>query len=457
MRDAWGEVIVMYGDTPVAVQHIRRSADPRRRSFTIGEAHDASFQVQALDLPGPRFTLLQAEAEEGPVLRFTATTRGELWTATTRSTLAQLIADGRTESIGDVHQVALAVGTRARVDHGAVRFQIAAVEPETAKIGRGRPDGPGWFYSGSALVVLGGLLVLAHRVPNVDDAAIFGHESAGAHHVGYLFNPEVERYPDMRERAGDAVRGDARGESSEPTVHDRPPSAAGRSGRRGFAGVVPARGRDHDPERAARSAGILGLMAAGGGPGTHTFGPDDSDAWADLTSPQIGELDGFGGLGSIGTGRGGALHGDGVIGLGNTGLIGKGSGCGAHCTDAEDKKRSAGFGGRGTRVPTVRLARAEAQGALDPDIIRRIVRAHVNELRHCYNQALAREPEAHGRVAVQFVIGGAGKVTSAVVGESDMHGDLDRCVTRAVRRWSFPRPEGGGSVLVRYPFVFTPS
>jgi hypothetical protein len=61
-------------------------------------------------------------------------------------------------------------------------------------------------------------------------------------------------------------------------------------------------------------------MAAGGGPGTHTFGPDDSDAWAGLTSPQIGELDGFGGLGPIGTGRGGASHGDGVIGLGNTGL-----------------------------------------------------------------------------------------------------------------------------------------
>ena len=58
---------------------------------------------------------------------------------------------------------------------------------------------------------------------------------------------------------------------------------------------------------------------------------------------------------------------------------------------------------------------------------------------------------------MQFVIGGVGKVTSAVFGESDMHGDLDRCVTRAVRRWSFPRPEGGGSVLVSYPFVFTPS
>ncbi|MBK9756097.1 MAG: hypothetical protein IPO88_21890 [Nannocystis sp.] len=41
---------------------------------------------------------------------------------------------------------------------------------------------------------------------------------------------------------------------------------------------------------------------------------------------------------------------------------------------------------------------------------------HINEVRYCYNSALARDPNAKGRVAVQqFTIGGTGKVPSAVV------------------------------------------
>jgi hypothetical protein len=138
--------------------------------------------------------------------------------------------------------------------------------------------------------------------------------------------------------------------------------------------------------------------------------------WGGLTGTEIGEAYGVGGLGLVGTGRGGGGTGEGTIGLGNTGLIGKGGGGGTG--SGYGRGAGAGFGGRGTRVPTVRQAKAEVQGALDKDIIRRIVRAHINEVRYCYNQALARDPNAKGRVAVQFTIGGTGKVPSAVVQET---------------------------------------
>ena len=96
-------------------------------------------------------------------------------------------------------------------------------------------------------------------------------------------------------------------------------------------------------------------------------------------------------------------------------------------------------------------------GALDKDIIRRIVRAHINEVRYCYNQALARDPNAKGRVAVQFTIGGTGKVPSAVVQETTMKdAGVGNCIAQAVKRWTFPKPEGGGSVIVTYPFVLEP-
>ena len=71
----------------------------------------------------------------------------------------------------------------------------------------------------------------------------------------------------------------------------------------------------------------------------------------------IDEIDGLdnsftGGLGLSGTGFGGAGFGDATIGLGLTGLLGKG---GDGSGSGYGRGAGAGFGGRGTRVPTVRL------------------------------------------------------------------------------------------------------
>lgn len=111
--------------------------------------------------------------------------------------------------------------------------------------------------------------------------------------------------------------------------------------------------------------------------------------------------------------------------------------------------------------PRVRQARPEVVGSLDRDIIRRIVRAHISEVRHCYNEGLILDAELSGRVAVQFTIGAAGKVLEAVVASSTLDEDDDEegvaaCITTAVKRWKFPRFEGEAPVVVTYPFVLSP-
>ena len=224
--------------------------------------------------------------------------------------------------------------------------------------------------------------------------------------------------------------------------------------------AVPQMARNFDPDMAARQAGILGTMQQESGHflaspygGAFALGNEDGDVWGGLTGTEVGEAYGVGGLGLVGTGRGGGGTGEGTIGLGNTGLIGRGGGGGTG--SGYGRGAGAGFGGRGTRVPTVRQAKAEVQGSLDKDIIRRIVRAHINEIRYCYNQVLARDPSDKGRVAIQFTISGTGKVPSAVVQESTMRSpQIGNCMAQAVRRWTFPRPTNGGSVIVTYPFVF---
>ena len=109
------------------------------------------------------------------------------------------------------------------------------------------------------------------------------------------------------------------------------------------------------------------------------------------------------------------------------------------------------------KVPRVRQASPTVTGTLDRDIIRRIVRAHINEVRHCYNQALVRDLATKGRVGVRFTIGASGRVQTATAKTSSTGDEkLDTCVVDAVERWRFPKPKGGGEVVVTYPFVLTP-
>ncbi|EDM79808.1 von Willebrand factor, type A [Plesiocystis pacifica SIR-1] len=169
---------------------------------------------------------------------------------------------------------------------------------------------------------------------------------------------------------------------------------------------------------------------------------------------EVGEAYGVGGLGLVGTGRGGGGTGQGTIGLGNTGLIGKGGGGGTG--SGYGRGSGAGFGGQGKRVPKVRQAKAQVKGSLDRDIIRRIVRAHINEVRSCYNATLTKDPNASGSIAIKFMIDAHGKVMVAKVQSNDTgYADLGTCIAKKVERWKFPKPKGS-TVEVVYPFKLSP-
>lgn len=99
----------------------------------------------------------------------------------------------------------------------------------------------------------------------------------------------------------------------------------------------------------------------------------------------------------------------------------------------------------------------QPKGALDRDIIRTVVRAHLNEVRECYNARLTHDPNLEGRVAIDFVIVGDGTVGSSVVASDTLADEaVGQCVAKAVETWVFPKPRGGGNVIVTYPFNFTP-
>jgi len=87
-------------------------------------------------------------------------------------------------------------------------------------------------------------------------------------------------------------------------------------------------------------------------------------------------------------------------------------------------------------VPEVVPGTVKVHGSLDKEIIRRIVHQHMNEVKFCYDQELARKPTLAGRISVQFAISPVGQV-------SRQSCRAPAWTTRASRTvWSMPSDAG---------------
>src|SRR5690606_9522622 len=93
-------------------------------------------------------------------------------------------------------------------------------------------------------------------------------------------------------------------------------------------------------------------------------------------------------------------------------------------------------------------------GGLDPDVIAAIIKRYLSQIRNCYEQQLVTHPNLKGKVAVSFVIGGDGTVRKADIAETTLNNAAtESCILSKIRTWKFPKPLGGGSVGVKYPFL----
>ena len=192
----------------------------------------------------------------------------------------------------------------------------------------------------------------------------------------------------------------------------------------------------------AESAGVLGALADAGA-FTSVFGSGldepDGGALGGIWGNTTGESYGAGGLGLSGIGRGGGGSGEGTIGLGGIGTIGKGGG-------GSGAGYGTGHGRLGSRRTAPRLVQGNAnvQGALDKEIIRRVIRRHVNQFRYCYQRRLVGNPNLEGKVATRFTISPSGDVTTVQDAGSTMPDrDVTTCVQRVFKRMRFPEPKGG--------------
>lgn len=96
-------------------------------------------------------------------------------------------------------------------------------------------------------------------------------------------------------------------------------------------------------------------------------------------------------------------------------------------------------------------------GTLEPGQIEGILSAHKSEVRDCYQKALSTDSELAGVIKVELTVAPTGAVIGARVVDTTMKAmTVQECVTGAIKKWQFPKPQGGGNLVFSYPIIMKP-
>lgn len=113
-----------------------------------------------------------------------------------------------------------------------------------------------------------------------------------------------------------------------------------------------------------------------------------------------------------------------------------------------------GYHFEGAGAPTASEMGSGLSGSLSKQVIAEVIRSRNDEVRACYEDGLSGWPQLKGRVIVKFIIRPNGSVgTTRISSTSLQNGPVECCISAAVRRLRFPAPQGGGIVVVNYPFL----
>ena len=443
----------------------RRTRELASPHFVLGSAVDADLHIAHEAIPDAAFRLVESDGSDFSV-QFTQAMQGDVTLGHERVDLSQLVSSGKAAQSGAAYSYRVPNDARVKLDFGDYTFLVNSVTPARTV--------PTAFLTtmasvlmiayGASLAIHGLIGALVVLVPPDEKSLSLDLFDTDTKFLKYLNKPPEDKEEDIPEWLKKKGPDEAGGKGQR---HKGDQGKMGKKTSDKKTGLYGLKGPKDNPdphlakqlaEDAAQNAGVLGLIKSDQGShlasifGRDTaLGTDAEDALGGLVGDQIGEAYGLGGLGMSGTGRGGGGTGEGTIGLGSLGTIGKGGGGGSGAGYGRGAGR---LGGRRARAPKVLFGRAQVRGALDKEIIRRIIRRHIREVKFCYQKELQANESLGGRVVIQFTIAATGQVLVSKVQNSTIgNSKVEQCIAQAVRRWLFPKPKGGGIVIVSYPFV----
>lgn len=429
------EVAHLWSDQVLDVQSLKKP-----RSIVIGADEENDYVLENSVINHQRFPLIVHQEGGGYSLNFLPSMKGMIKRGGEQMSLEDAISSGMANTSVHVqggYQINLSRDTSVRLDVENNTFLVHfAPLPALAGGAFGLERAP-FMYQGISLAAHIAFMILVFTLP-----ATYGqlnlHDHDAQDRFAELAAPpeEEEEEPDEDwlddDEAEDASEAEAADEDEVEDVEE-----------------IEVEGDEMDEEemQVARDREIArgaGALAAFEGEPQEALGGAAETALADLDADH--SASGVGGLGLAGAGRGGAEGGEG-LGRAN---VGAGSGTGAGGAPDAD------LGDRDTLNPEVIPEEPETTGALDREIIQRVVRQNRRQIQHCYEQRLQRNPDLAGRITMQWTISPTGDVVSASVQNSTVNDtEVEQCMRRRIMQWVFPEPDGGGVVRVNYPWNFS--
>ncbi|HET6983818.1 MAG TPA: adventurous gliding motility protein GltG [Myxococcaceae bacterium] len=440
------ELRFRWGDQILAEQLL---GPTHKGDFKIGSAAGVDFVVGDQRLSSPSFVLVTADGSGGFTLRVTGQMTGELERKGRIVTLMQAIESGMVTREDEAYSIALEPDDVALVDVGGVVVDLC-FQPVPQKVAVPLTERLDWTALNIFLLVFffAGLLVVA-AVTRAASGEEFTDELSGNTAVLtklLVKPPEMQKNPFIEQLNKAKEKGEApaafqgtEGQMGKKNAPNRDAKAAPKA--------IDPNSKDQARLIAQRifggkgNAGIATLFGRAG------LGGNLQAAMGHMTGSTVGDAGGVLGMGLKGSGGGGGGTGN-TIGIGAVGTRGVAGGEGKYGTGI-------GMGKKASADISITNSDPEVTGSMDPELIRRVVRSHHDQLKYCYDNALTKNPKLTGKVSVRWIITEGGTVASSnVVNTTTNTPDLDRCIAGRVLTWIFPKPKGGGVAVVTYPFVF---
>jgi FHA domain len=462
--DVGVELRVLWGDTLLDAGTFVAPKQP----VLVGEGPRCQFRLSGPDLPVAAFPVLRHEA-------------GEYRFVFVRSMSGGVQQDAK----GPVRTFAELVSSRQAAPDDALEGAYSVPVPRAgavrAEIGSGlriearfkRPPKPAivpWWeqldyrYLNLLLLLLflqGGFIVAAKTtardVDLVQDDLARGQERMAK----FVMRPPEEQPKQNKylEKLKNDLKKEQPGEMAEKHRGDEgqmgkrdAPKTNGRSAPRAI---------DPNAKDLVKNSGLLAALGRGRGAGGLStvfghggLGGDLKGAIGNMYGPVVGDSRGVGGLGLKGTGVGGGGVGD-TIGIGAVGTKGRGGGLGGYGSGV------GGLGSKRDRDVSITAGDTRVLGALDKELVRKVIKDHESQVRYCYEQQLALSPKLTGKITIYWEINAEGHAGNAKVVRGDAttmpNDNVAECIMSRIVTWQFPKPRGGGMGVVTYPWILRPS
>jgi hypothetical protein len=440
------EIRLRWGDQILGEQYLPPAF---KGAVTVGSSRGVTFDVGETSLPVDPFELVKGDGHTF-TLRFAGKMSGEFERKGQAMPLTRAPEQGIAQRDGEASSIQLEADDVAFVEVGRLTFDIC-FQPVPEKVAVPLSQRVDWAALNIFLLIffLGavGLVATLNRAAAGDEYADELSANNAVLTKLLIKPPEVQKNPLIAQL----------NKSKE----------AGAQGTAAFKGDEGKSGKRNAPERNTKSAPkaidpnskdqarLLAQKIFGGkGPGgmatlfgTNGLGGALQAALGGIKGTTVGDAGGVLGMGLKGSGGGGGGTGN-TLGIGSVGTKGVAGGSGSYGTGV-------GLGGKKSADIAIAASEPEITGSIDRELIRRVVRSHLDQLRYCYDVQLTKNPKLSGKVAVKWVVTEQGTVSSSVVAQTTTgNHELDTCVAGRVLTWVFPKPKGGGVAVVTYPFIF---